>query len=162
MTEPHRRVIIWHDPRAHLARVEEMSGIEFLQAIVDGELPQAPIAEAMGFRLAEVAAGRAVFVGTPEGHMMNPMGAIHGGYFGALLDSAMGCAVGTLCAAGQGYTTLEYKINLVRGMTPETGEVRTEGWVVHGGRRTATAEGRITDAAGRLIGHGSTTCIILS
>ncbi|MEC8182537.1 MAG: PaaI family thioesterase, partial [Pseudomonadota bacterium] len=60
------------------------------------------------------------------------------------------------------YTTLEYKINLVRGMTPETGEVRTEGWVVHGGRRTATAEGRITDAAGRLIGHGSTTCIILS
>ena len=105
MTEPHRRVITWHDPRAHLARVEEMSGIEFLQAIVDGDLPQAPIAEAMGFRLAEVAAGRAVFVGTPEGHMMNPMGAIHGGYFGALLDSAMGCAVGTLWRRWRGHAS---------------------------------------------------------
>jgi uncharacterized protein (TIGR00369 family) len=98
---------------------------------------------------------------TPGPQHYNPIGSVHGGIALTLLDSAMGCAVHTTLAAGVGYTTLEVKTNFVRAITGETGVIRCEGTVVHRGSRIATAEGRITDAAGKLLAHGSTTCLIL-
>ena len=137
-----------------------MAGLDVLRAVADGRLPGAPIAGLIGFRLVEVASGRAVFEGTPGEQHLNPMGGVHGGYAATLLDSCMGCAVHTALAAGQGYTTLELKLSYVRGMTAQTGPVRAEGRVLNAGRRAAFAEGRLVDAAGRLMAHGTTTCMV--
>ena len=115
----------------------------------------------LGFQLLEVRAGEVIFTCTPGRQHYNPIGAVHGGLAGTLLDSAMGCAVHTMMQKGQAYTTLEYRVHLVRGMTDRTGLVRAEGKVVHLGRRVATAEGRIVDAGGKLYAHGTTTCLIL-
>ncbi|NOU07389.1 MAG: PaaI family thioesterase [Hyphomicrobiaceae bacterium] len=141
--------------------VRKLSGLEFLQGLIDGTLPVPPIGRAMGFLLKEVKPGYACFTCTPTFEHYNPIGSVHGGLAGTLLDSCMSCAVQTNLAAGQGYTTLEYRVHLVRGMTDKTGEVRAEGRVVHAGRRTSTAEGRIVDANGKLYAHGTTTCIVL-
>lgn len=146
-------------PPADIAR--RMSGLEFLQAICDGRLPQAPIAERLDFLLTEAAEGLAVFVGTPKVEHYNPIGGAHGGWYGTLLDSCMACAVQTTLPQGTSYTTVEYSVNLVRGITVETGPVRAEGRILHRGRRMATAEGRMLDGNNRLLAHGTTTCMIL-
>jgi uncharacterized protein (TIGR00369 family) len=112
------------------------------------------------FDLAEVEHGRAVFEGTPRLEHYNPLGTVHGGYAATLLDSCMGCAVHTTLPKGIGYTTLEFKISLVRPITADTGLVRAEGKVVSGGRRVATSEGRLTDSRGRLLAHATTTCLV--
>jgi len=139
-----------------------MAGIEFLRAIRDGKLPPAPIAELIGFRLAEVEPGHAVFECTPGARHYNPIGVVHGGLAMTLLDSTMGCAVQSRLPAGTGYTTLEAKTNLVRAITAETGVLRAIGKVLHLGKSIATAEGRLEDAQGKLYAHASTTCIILA
>jgi uncharacterized protein (TIGR00369 family) len=115
----------------------------------------------MGFRGVEFDHGRAIFEMTPGPQHYNPIGTVHGGVALTLLDSAMGCAVHTTLEAGVGYTTLEVKTNFVRAITADTGLIRCEGTVVHSGSRIATAEGRLTDAAGRLLAHGTTTCLII-
>jgi uncharacterized protein (TIGR00369 family) len=140
----------------------DLTGLQHLQAMMDGELPPAPIALLMEFRPVELAEGRVVFAGTPDERHYNPIGTVHGGYAATLLDSAMGCAVQMLLPAGQGYTTLDLQVRYVRPMTVATGEVRAEGAVVHAGRRQAVAEGRVVRAAdGKLLAHGTTTCLIL-
>src|ERR671917_324627 len=149
------------DPLALAARGRELSGMEYIGLIFSGELPSPPIADLMGFRGVEFARGRAVFEMTPGPQHYNPIGTVHGGIALTLLDSAMGCAVHTTLGAGVGYTTLEVKTNFVRPITAETGLIRCEGTVLHGGSRVATAEGRLTDGAGRLLAHGTTTCLIL-
>lgn len=137
-----------------------MAGLDVLRAVAEGRLPGSPIAGLIGFRLVEAAPGRAVFEGTPGERHLNPMGGVHGGYAATLLDSCMGCAVHTVLAAGQSYTTLELKVSYVRGMTAATGPVRAEGSVLNAGRRAAFAEGRLLDASGRLMAHGTTTCMV--
>jgi uncharacterized protein (TIGR00369 family) len=141
--------------------LRSMSGLEFLSAIRDGVLPQAPIARALGFWLSEVEAGRTVFEGVPTPDAYNPIGSVHGGWYGTLLDSCMACAVQTSLEPGTGYTTVEYSVNLVRAITVATGPVRAEGTLVHRGRRMATAEGRLVDGGGKLLAHGTTTCMII-
>ena len=139
-----------------------MTGLAFMEAIRDGTLPQPPIGRVLGFRVAEVAPGRVAFAGTPGADHLNPLGTVHGGWYGALLDSAMACAVMTTLPRGSLYTTLEYKVNLVRGVPPGT-EVVAVGTVSHAGRTTGVAEGTIRGAAdGRLYATGSTTCLVLS
>jgi uncharacterized protein (TIGR00369 family) len=138
-----------------------MSGLEFLQSIISGELPPPPIADTLGFRLAEAIPGRVVFVAQPAEYHYNPIGVVHGGLAATLLDSCMSCAVLSNLPAGVGYTTLEIKVNYTRPITTETGELRAEGAVVHAGNMTATAQGRLVDQAGKLYAHGTTTCIIL-
>jgi uncharacterized protein (TIGR00369 family) len=139
-----------------------MTGLELLRAMFDGEIPPAPIALTLDFRPLELEEGRVVFAGTPDERHYNPIGSVHGGYAATLLDSAMGCAVHTTLAAGVGYTTLDLQVRYVRAMTKDTGEVRAEGTVVHAGRRQAIAEGRLVSAAdGKLLAHGTTTCLIL-
>lgn len=143
-----------------LETLAAMSGLEFLTAIRDGRLPRPPISKALEFALVEVESGRAVFEGRPGREHYNPIGSVHGGYAATLLDSCMGCAVHTTCAKGRGYTTLEFKVGFLRPITDATGMVRAEGVVLAAGRRTATAEGRLIDGAGRLLAHGTTTCLL--
>src|SRR5262245_47473375 len=145
---------------ADAGTLKEISGLEFLQRMIRGELPLAPISKTLDFYLIEAETGRAVFQGRPAQAHYNPIATVHGGYHATLLDSAMACAVQTLCEAGRAYTTLEFKIQCVRPLTETSGPVRAEGKVVASGRRTATAEGRLVDAEGRLYSHGTTTCIL--
>lgn len=114
----------------------------------------------MDIRLIEVAIGHAVFTGVPQEFHYNPLGSVHGGFGATLLDSAMGCAVHSTLAAGDIYTTLEFKINFLRAMTHETGEVRGIGKVIHETRNTALAEGRIVNGEGKLFAFATTTCVI--
>lgn len=142
------------------AAVRAMSGIELLGEILNGRLPAAPFCRTVGFRLTEVAAGRAVFEGRPGFAHCNPLGGVHGGWFGTLLDSCMGCAVHSLLPPGRAYVTLEYKVNLLRAPPLDSGLLSAVGEAVRVGRRTGVAEGRLVDAAGKLYARGSTTCLI--
>lgn len=151
----------WEDPMALAAAARSMSGMDFLRAMRDGKVPHPPICALMNYRLVEVEPGHAVFEGTPAEQHYNPIGVVHGGLAMTLLDSAMGCAVHTQMPAGGGYTTLEAKTNLVRAITSDTGKLRAIGKVVHLGKRSATAEARLEDAAGKLYAHATTTCIVL-
>jgi uncharacterized protein (TIGR00369 family) len=135
-------------------------GLTFLQKMIDRELPAPPIAELIGFDLIEASPGKAVFEGMPAFRHYNPLGTVHGGFAMTLLDSCLGCCIHTTMQKGEGYTTLEIKVNLVRAITKDTGMVRATGRLIHRGRTTATAEGDIRDAAGNLLAHGTTTCMI--
>ena len=140
----------------------ELTGLEYLRALIAGDLPRPPISELMGFDLIEAEEGYALFRGVPGEQHLNPIGSVHGGFAATLLDSALGCAVHTTLPAGVGYSTLELSVNLVRGITPATGPVLAEGRIVHGGRRTATAEARLhAEDGGALLAHATTTCLIL-
>ncbi len=145
-----------------LETIRSLSGLELIRAIRDCRLPSAPISEGLDFDLEVAEPGFVVFVGRPAFKHYNPIGAVHGGYAGTLLDSCMSCAVQTTLERGQGYTTLEYKVQMVRAITDTTGPVRAEGRVIHPGRRAATAEGRLIDAQGRLLAHGTTTCLVFA
>jgi uncharacterized protein (TIGR00369 family) len=152
----------WSDPVALATAGQSIPGIEFLRALRDGHLPPPPIAQLLGFSLVEVEPGLAVFECVPGEQHYNPIGVVHGGLAMTLLDSAMGCCVQTRMPAGSSYTTLETKTNLVRAITAQTGRLRATGKVVHLGKRIATAEGRLEDAAGKLYAHATTTCMVLN
>ena len=154
--------ITWEDPLAAFAEGRKLERlIDHLRAIRDGRLPAPPIAKLLGMALVDVEEGRAAFSLTPAEQHYNPIGVVHGGIAFTMLDSAMGCSVQSLLPPGRGYTTLEIKANLVRAITKDTGPIRASAAVVHMGRQTATAEGRIEDSQGKLLAHGTTTCIIL-
>jgi uncharacterized protein (TIGR00369 family) len=140
--------------------LKSTKGIDLLQGMIDGRYPAPPIAGLMDFGLTELAPGRAVFAGRPGKQHYNPSGTVHGGFAATLLESAMGCAVHTLVPQGQGFTTLEIKVNYVRPMFDSTGEIRCEAAVINMGKTVATADGKVLDANGRLIAHGTTTCFI--
>ena len=143
-------------------RARALPGLDFLRAIRDGELPAAPIQELMGFELVEVEEGEVAFRATPGEQHYNPIGVVHGGLAATLLDSAMGASVHSTLPLGSGYTTLETKFNLVRPIVADGGTVLAEGRLVHRGSRVATAEGRVVrDADGKLLAHGTSTCMIL-
>jgi uncharacterized protein (TIGR00369 family) len=139
---------------------KEMSGLEFVQGLVDGTLPLNTIAQTLGYDVTEAVSGRVVVTAEPNGTQLNPAGTVHGGLTATLLDSCMGLAIQSTLEKGVGQTTLEFKISLVRPITPETGAIKAEGIVVSRGRRVGTAEGRVTDGEGRLLAHGTTTCLI--
>src|SRR5918992_62479 len=124
------RTVSWEDPRALAEAGRGLSGMEFLQKVVSGELPRPPISALMDFQLSELSEGRAVFTVEPAEYHYNPIGVVHGGLAATLLDSAMGCAVHSTLPAGVGYTTLEIKVNYVRAMTSETRGVRCEARVI--------------------------------
>lgn len=142
--------------------IRAQPGLEFLRGILEGKFPRPPIQDALGFHLVEVERGRAVFQGEPRLEHYNPIGSVHGGWAATLLDSCMACAVHSTLAAGQGYTTLELKLNLVRPIFAGTGHVRAEGKLVSAGRSVATSEGRLFGADGKLYAHGTETCLILA
>jgi uncharacterized protein (TIGR00369 family) len=139
---------------------KEMSGLAFVQGLADGTLPLNTIAQTLGYDVTEAVSGRVVVTAVPTTALLNPAGTVHGGFTATLLDSCMGLAVQSTLEKGAGQTTLEFKISLVRPITSETGLIKAEGVVLNRGRRIGTAEGRVTDDKGRLLAHGTTTCLI--
>ena len=154
------RTITWEDPLALAKSAAGLSGLEYLHKIVRGELPPPPIGLLLDFRIAEISEGRAVFRVTPAEFHYNPIGVVHGGVAATLLDSATGCAVHSMLPAGAGYTTLEIKVNYIKALSVDTGEVSCEAKTIYVGGRTAIAEGKIVDSKGKLYAHGTTTCMI--
>jgi uncharacterized protein (TIGR00369 family) len=156
------RELTWQDPMPTAKLGMEMAGLEYMQAVTAGELPPPPIAVLLRMGPIEVSEGHAVFSGEPGEEHYNPIGVVHGGYAATLLDSALGCSVHTTLARGEAYTSLGLEAKYVRAITRDTGEVRCESHVVYRGRRQATAEAQLTDAAtGKLLAHGTTTCLIM-
>jgi uncharacterized protein (TIGR00369 family) len=137
-----------------------MSGLSFVQGLADGTLPLNTIAQTLGYDVTEAASGRVVVTAEPSAAHLNPAGTVHGGLAATLLDSCMGLAIWSTLEKGLGQTTLEFKISLIRPITPGMGLIKAEGTVLNRGRRIGTAEGKITDDRGRLLAHGTTTCLI--
>jgi len=137
-----------------------MTGLEFVQGLADRTLPLNTIAKTLGYEIAEAESGRVVVTAEPKDIHLNPAGTVHGGLAATMLDSCMGLAIQSTLEKGVGSTTLEFKISFVRPITPETGPIKAEGMVISRGRRVGTAEGRVTDSNGRLLVHGTTTCLI--
>ena len=155
------RTVAWSDPGVLAAAGRMLSGLDFLTAMAEGRLPPPPALVLIGATMGEIAAGRVTMRLVPAEYGFNPLGTVHGGIVATLLDSVMGCAVHSRLPAGRGYTTLEFKVNFLRAITLATGEVTAEGTAIHVGRRSAVAEGRVLDAAGRPLATASTTCILL-
>ena len=146
-----------------LAPMEEiagLTGLEFLQGIVDGKYAQPGMGKTLNFRMVEVSKGIAIFEGHPGKAHLNPMGTVHGGYVSTLLDSALGCAAQTLCDRGFASTSVDLKVNMVRPIFPDTGRLICRAEIVHPGRQLTTVEGRVTDENGKLYAHGSQTCFV--
>jgi uncharacterized protein (TIGR00369 family) len=137
-----------------------MSGIDFLRKMFAGEMPHATMMQQVGLTGGSAEPGFVVFRAIPGPQHYNPVGSVHGGFTATLLDSAMGCAVHSMLPAGTLYTSLEFKISLIRPVTKDLGEVRAEGRVLNVGRRVGTADGKLLDAKGRLLAHGTTTCLV--
>lgn len=139
---------------------KQMTGLEFVRGLASGELPLNTIAQTLGYDVSEAEKGRVLITLIPTNAHLNPAGTVHGGLTATLLDSCMGLAIRSTLDKEVSQTTLEFKISLVRPITPDTGEVRAEGKVLNCGRRIGTAEGRVVDSQGRLLAHGTTTCLI--
>ena len=156
------RTLVWQDPVPTAAAGATMTGMEYMTAVVEGQVPPPPIAVVMRMRPIEIGEGRAVFQGEPGEEHYNPIGVVHGGYAATLLDSALGCAVHTTLEAGVGYTSLGLEAKYVRPITRDTGSVLCEANVLYRGRKQATAEANLTAAdSGKLLAHGVATCMIL-
>jgi uncharacterized protein (TIGR00369 family) len=135
-------------------------GRSFLTGMLCGRHPSPPYSHTMDIHLIDIEEGRVVFAGTPSAHYLNPIGTIHGGWTATILDGAMAYCVHSTLKAGEGYTTLEMKINYIRPVLPSVGVVRCESKLIHRGSRTATSEGRLFDQHGKLLAHGIETCMI--
>jgi len=136
------------------------SGLDFLRSMLERHVPSPPFSETTDIWMVSAETGRVVFEAMPSGRFYNPMGVIHGGWIATLLDSCMGCVVQSTLKAGQSYTTIEMKTLFVRAARAETGLLRCEATLLHSGRRVASSEGKVFDREGRLIAHGSETCLI--
>jgi uncharacterized protein (TIGR00369 family) len=141
-------------------RQKEMTGLEFVQGLAQGTLPLNMMAQTLDYDITEAENGRVVVTANPKEIHLNPWGTVHGGLAATMLDSCMGLAIQSTLDKSIGSTTLEFKISFVRPITSETGPIRAEGTVINRGRRVGTAEGRVIDRDGRLLVHGTTTCLI--
>ncbi len=144
-----------------LAEIAPLSGHEVLRRMLAGELPAPPFSVATDIWPIELEEGRVVFAGDPSPAFLNPIGTVHGGWTAAILDSAMACAIHSTLKPGQVYTTTSMTVNFVRAVMPATGRVRCEGTVTYTGARVATSEGKLYDGRGRLLAHGTETCLIM-
>jgi uncharacterized protein (TIGR00369 family) len=154
------KTVTWHSPGPSTAKGLSMSGIDYLRAMVDGDLPQPPIAGLMEFDITEVEPGRVVFTCTPDESAYNPIGAIHGGLLCTLLDSVTGCAVHSTLPQGKGYTSVEIKVNYLKAVRLSSGVLTATGTVVKAGSRVGFAEGVVTDASGAVVATASSTLLI--
>ena len=145
-----------------LENLRECSGLELFKKMIAGELPRPPISDTLGFYMVHAEKGHVIFQGTPQHRHYNPIGSVHGGFHATLLDSCVACAIQSTLEAGQGYTTIELKVNYIRALTDRVGPVRAEGRVIHAGKQIGTAEGKLVDAEGKLYAHATTTCLIFT
>jgi uncharacterized protein (TIGR00369 family) len=156
------RTVEWDDPLPGFELGRTMSGLDYLRAMAAGKLPQPPVAKLLGFGIGSIERGRVTFEADAAEYHYNPIGTVHGGVICTLLDSAMGCAVHSLLEPGHAYTTLELKVNFLRAVTVKTGHLRCTGTIVHSGSRVALADAKLTDDAGTLYAHGTSTCMIFA
>jgi uncharacterized protein (TIGR00369 family) len=155
------RTVKWQDPARFEEPIRKLSGIEFMHAILAGDLPPPPFMQLLGVRIVLVDPSSVTFEFEPAEYMYSPLGNVHGGIITVMLDSAMGCSLHTTLPAGTGYTTLELKVNFLRPVTKKSGVLRAEGRVIHGGSRVAMAEARPQDSDKRLYAHATSTLMIL-
>ncbi|MGH3648672.1 MAG: PaaI family thioesterase [Micromonosporaceae bacterium] len=160
--EPRQKTITWYDPIRSAQAGAAMSGRDYLQAMIDEKLPPPPIAGLFGMRAVSVGDGDVVFTCTPDEAAYNPIGLVHGGLVCTLLDSVAGCAVQATLPAGVGYTSAEIKVNYLRPIHADTGELTARGWLAKPGRRIAFAEADVRDAAGKVYATATSTCLVLS
>jgi uncharacterized protein (TIGR00369 family) len=155
------RTITWQDPVPSATAGAQMAGIDYIRAIQSGEIPPPPIAVVMNFAMVEIDEGRAVFEGEPGEEHYNPIGVVHGGYASTILDAVLGCSVHTMLPAGVGYTSQTLEVKYLRPITRDTGVVRAGSVVIHKGRKTATAEAKLTSVeTGKLLATGTGTCLL--
>jgi uncharacterized protein (TIGR00369 family) len=154
------RTIEWKDPRKPARAALGMDGLSYLQALLAGDIPAPPIVSVMNMTLESVSTGEAVFGIDPDESLYNPIGAVHGGAICTILDSATGCAVHSTLDAGWGYTSIEIKVNYLRGTSDDSGHLTATGRVVKGGSRVAFAEASLADSQGRLIATASSTLLV--
>lgn len=140
--------------------LRKISGLDYMQGILEGRYPAATIARALGFRMSAVEEGSVTFTGVPTEDYLNPIGTVHGGWAATILDSALACAVHTLAPVGYASTSVELKVNFVRPILPGVGRVYCKGTVIHPGRQLATSEAKLTTEDGKLLAHGTQTCSI--
>ena len=157
---PRRRVVEWADPRSIATAGDGLAGLDFLRALLTGDLPPPPAIQLLGIEFVSVEPGTASMRMPAAEYLFNPLGTVHGGSLATLLDSVMGCAVHSTLPAGRAYTTLEFKVNFQRAATERSGLLTAVGPVSHAGRQQAVAEGRLNDASGRLVATASTTCLL--
>ena len=160
MTEERKVTFMWDDPMIGANAALELAGLDYLQAMIDGKYPPAPIAVLFNMKLLKVEKGYALFTAEPKEYAYNPIGVVHGGYATTVLDAAMGCAVHTMLPAGTAYSTSHISVHLVRPVTAQLGILSCEGKIVHSGRMVATSEARLVDANGKLYAHSTCTCAI--
>ena len=159
--ELRERTFSWDDPVAIARAAAGLSGAEFFSAIAAGKIAAPPIMQALDLQAVAFSDGHATFRVTPQEFHYNPLGTVHGGVFATLLDSACGCAVHTMLPADAFYTSLDLAVKFLRPVTVDTGPITAEGTVVHLGRRTALAEAKLTDAAGKVYATATSSCILL-
>ncbi len=160
MSDVRSRTFTWADPKQHAASIGTQPGLALLRAVSAGEVPPPPIMETLDFHDFSVDEGRASLRMTPQEFHYNPLGSVHGGVIAAILDTATGCAVHSTLPAGVGYTTLDLTTRYLKPVTTDSGVLFCEGTVISSGRRTALAEALLTDEAGRLLAHATSTCLI--
>jgi len=162
MTESHERTltVTWEDPMIGASQVKDMSGLEYLQAMIAGTIPPPPIAQLMGFDIVEVEPGKAVFTVTPHESQYNPIGTVHGGLVCTLLDSVAGCAAQTTLPKGMGYTSLEIKVSYLRPVLASSGLLTAVGTVTKPGRRAAFVDAVVTDSDGKIVATASSTLLV--
>ncbi|HMD95686.1 MAG TPA: PaaI family thioesterase [Trebonia sp.] len=158
---PTSKTVEWYDPMITAAVVSSMSGLEFLRAIMDGELPPPPIASLLGFRPSKVELGHVVFEGTPDESVYNPIGTVHGGLVCTLADTVAACAVHSTLPAGVRYTSIDLNVSYTRPVTKDSGSLRAIGTVVKPGRRIAFASAEILDAAGKVVATATSSCLVI-
>jgi uncharacterized protein (TIGR00369 family) len=159
--EPRSKSVTWHDPALTAAGAAKLSGLEFMQALQDGELPPPPIVALLNIRLRQVERGLVVFECKPDESVYNPIGVVHGGLVCTLTDSAIGCAVHTTLDAGVAYTSIDITVNYLRPVTLDSGTLVATGRVVKPGRKVAAATAEVHDGAGRLVATASSNCLIM-
>jgi len=157
---PRSRMVEWTDPLEVAAQGRQMGGLEFIRALIDGRVPPPPIVHLMRFTAVSADVGTVTFTCEPDESMYNPLGTVHGGLVCALLDTVLGCATQTTLGVGQGYTSLEIKVNYLKPVLASSGTLTATGTVTKPGRRAAFAEGTVVDASGKLVATASSTLLV--
>lgn len=155
------KTITWENPLIGAREAMTMSGYEYLQAMGEGRIPYPPIMHTLDLKAVTLEKGKVTFAFTPQEFHYNPIGSVHGGVITAILDSAMGCTLQSVLEAGTGYTTLELKVNFLKSVNTQNGELRATGKIIHAGSRTALTEAQLTDEKGTVYAHAVSTCMIL-
>jgi uncharacterized protein (TIGR00369 family) len=154
------RTVTWEDPGPGTLQGLSMPGIDYMNAVMKGELPAPPVASTLQFDLVEVAHGRAVFTCTPDESVYNPIGAVHGGLVCTLLDSAAGCALHTTLPQGKSYTSVEIKVSYLKAVRASSGLLTATGTVIKAGSRVGFTEAVVTDASGAVVATASSTLLV--